>query len=277
LSGILGHLYICDKEGYVPFVDMEKHPGTYSESFPVFGTENMWEYYFLPVSVADKKEVYASENWIDSQGRFPHEVMDSLFGETPWLLATFDKYVSLREESKQFLTLSRENMGIARDVLGVHFRGTDMRTTADHPMPPSEKQVFKRVDNALATSNFDRIHLVTDHENYLNSFSRRYGSRMTSLNVARSGLLDVYKEYPRPNHRYLLGLETLVETHLLAECGGLISGYSGVSEMARVLSRGKHRLSEQIWNGRLRGGRLSQKFLWAYRSKTHRLLGGFSA
>ena len=150
-----------------------------------------------------------------------------------------------------------------------------MRNAPHHPMPPTESQVFRRVDYCLDQLGFDRIFLVSDHEEYVESFSRRYGDRLRYLDVARSGKSDIYHEYPRPMHRYLLGLEVLTETHLLSECGGLISGYSGVSEMADVLSRGKYRHLEKIWNGRVRGGRFGAKYLWSYRSRMPPFVGGF--
>lgn len=277
LSGVLGHLRICDSRGWIPVVDMQRHTGTYSEDFPVLGTSNMWEYYFNPVSEVNLQEVYESENWIDSQGRYPHEVIGSLIYGTPWITEIFDKYISLREESMAALEHSRQEIGISREVLGVHFRGKEMRTAPNHPMPPSEQQIFRRIDEALANEGFERIYLVSEGVDYVQSFIHRYGSRISVLDVSRSGSTNVYLEYPRPMHRYLLGLEVLVETHLLSECGGLISGYSGVSEMAHVLSRGHYRFTDKVWNGRVKGGALGARYLWGFRSRVPRLLGGFKS
>jgi len=277
LSGVLGHLHICDSRGWIPVIDMQSHRGTYSEDFPVLGTSNMWEYYFNPVSQVDLPSVYEKEGWIDSQGRYPHEVLDSLISGTPWILEVFDKYISLRDESLEALERARQEIDVSREVLGVHFRGKEMRTAPNHPMPPTEQQMFRRIDDALENRGFERIYLVSEGVDYVESFMNRYGGRISVLDVSRSGPTNVYLEYPRPMHRYRLGLEVLVETHLLSECGGLISGYSGVSEMAHVLSRGYYRHMDKVWNGRVKGGALGAKYLWDFRSKAPRLLGGFKS
>lgn len=275
MSAVLGHLYICETEGYIPFIDMQTYPGTYSEQFPILGTSNMWEYYYLPVSEISIERAYENNDWIDSKGRFPHEIMNSLFSGTTWILGVIDKYIRMRDETSQFLNSARSTMGISRETLGVHFRGKEMRNAPFHPMPPTESQVFRRIDHALDHLGFEHIYLVSEGEEYVESFSRRYGDRLSYLDVARSGKSNAYHQYPRPMHRYMLGLEILTETHLLSDCGGLISGYSGVSEMADVLSRGKYRYVDKIWNGRVRGGRLGAKYLWSYRSRMPRLGGGF--
>ena len=146
------------------------------------------------------------------------------------------------------LEAARQVSGVSRDILGVHFRGTDMRTAPYHPMPPSTKQIFSSVDSVLEASSFRELFVVSEHEDYVAKFVKRYGSsKVATLDVARSSRKagDMYKTHPRLNHRYILGLEALIETYLLAECGGLVSGFSGVSEMANVLSNGEYVVSKK--------------------------------
>lgn len=277
LAGVLGHLKICNDKGFRPYVDMKRYPGTYSETSPVHGTANMWEYYFEPVSELDENDFNFDQksSFVDSEGRFPSEVINALFEGTPWLMDIYDRYITLKPESLQAISKAREVLNLSRNYLGVHFRGTDMRHEAYHPLPPSEKQMFRRIDNALNNHFFSGIYLVTDHEQYLRAFKKRYGSRIFSLSVQRSNDLDHFKIYPRNNHRYLLGLESQIETNLLAECGGLICGYSGVSEMAIELSRGNFRFLDKVWNGRNGGGLFARRHLWNYRNRAPRALGGF--
>ena len=275
LSGFLGHIHICESKGYVPVIDMRNHPSIYTESQPILGTTNMWEYYFEPLNKVTLEEAYASAHWLDSEGRYPSEVMESLVYGTPWLLDTFDRNIRLRSETEAALNISRARLGVSRKLLGVHFRGTDMRTTAGHPMPPTEEQLFKRVDMALNNNDFEKIFLVSEHQDYVKAFERRYGARLTYMDGPRKGATNSIAITSEAGDRYRLGLEVLLETLLLSECGGLISGYSGLSEMSRVLSRGEYRVSDQVWNGRLRGGRLGSKYLWDYRSSAPRFLGGF--
>jgi hypothetical protein len=278
LAGILGHLHIADKDGMTPVVDMESFPGTYSERDAIFGTKNMWEYYFLPIRQAMEVDIRGKDEVIDSGGGFPTWVMDTLFHGTPWLPSVYKKYVCLRDESVIALEAARQISGVSRDILGVHFRGTDMRTAPYHPMPPSIKQIFSSVDSVLEASSFRELFVVSEHEDYVAKFVKRYGSsKVATLDVARSSRKagDIYKTHPRLNHRYLLGLEALIETYLLAECGGLVSGFSGVSEMANVLSNGAYVVSKKIWNGRVPGSPIKARTAWSIRSKLPRSLGGF--
>lgn len=65
-----------------------------------------------------------------------------------------------------------------------------------------------------------------------------------------SELEEIFSSRPRKKHRYLLELANIVENHLLSRCGGLVSGYSGMSEMAQVLS-GDLEIADEIWDGRV--------------------------
>jgi hypothetical protein len=277
LARVLGHIRIAEKNGYTPFVDMELHGNYYSEFTPVLGTRNVWEYYFEPVSLATRSEAYANGRFVDSEGVFPHSIMGSLFSEEAWLLEVFKKYIRLRPETQAALNLARDSVNIGPRVLGVHFRGTDMRTEPSHPLPPTLKQTFKRIDNLLNSANIDRLFLVSEAESYVKSFVQRYGKRLSFLDVSRQSKVNVFVERPRKNHRYLLGLENLIETQLLAECGGLVCGYSGLSEMAHLLGRENFITVDKIWNGRVpEGPKLATKYTWSYRRAVPRILGGFA-
>lgn len=275
LSSVLGHLHIAEKHGWTPVIDLETHATVYSEDVPVNGSRNVWEYYYAPVSSASVADLQEAYRVLDTGGRYPHEVMNPLFSQTPWLLDVYDRNVHLKPEIVIELERARLEVEISRRALGVHFRGKEMRNALHHPAPPTLGQAFARVDKLLDGDSYDFVYLVTEGWEYLDAFVNRYGSRIRSLNVARSGNTNVYHEYPRDLHRFKLGLEVLIETQLLAECGGLVCGYSGVSEMSIVLSRGHYKDVQKIWNGRIRGGRLGAKYLWPYRNRTPRFLGGF--
>jgi hypothetical protein len=277
LAQVLGHLKIAEDNGYTPFVDMELHRNYYSEERAILGTRNMWEYYFLPVSSVTREEAYQEGLSLDSGGVFPHSVMNSLFSNELWLLEIFNRYVQLRQETQSALNKARSTVNVGPSVLGIHFRGTDMRTTPHHPLPPTEGQMFRRIDERLNTSDVDKLFLVSEAESYVNSFARRYGSRLSFLDFSRQGKVDIFVDRPRKNHRYLLGLENLIETKLLSECGGLVSGYSGLSEMAHVLGRENLQTVEKIWNGRVPGRpKLLTKHIWSYRQAAPKFLGGFA-
>lgn len=275
LSGVLGQLKIAETMGYTPFIDMELNRTYYSEPHPIRGTKNTWEYYFEPVSSISPKQAYASGEWISSEGLFPFQVMTPFFSELRWLREIYSKYIRLNRTSRNEFDRSKKSVEIGPRVLGVHFRGTDMRTLPLHPMPPSEKQIFKRVDFQLDHSNFDRIFLVTEADSYLKKFQQRYGERLSFSDIPRFGQTDIFVDRPRRNHRYLLGLEALTEMLLLSECGGLISGYSGLSEMAHLLGHKNLSTVSKIWNGTVPTRTILAKHLWIYKSVVPRIFGGF--
>lgn len=278
LARVLGHLKIADDNGWTPFVDMESHDNYYTELGAIHGSKNVWEYYFEPVSIVSQEEAYRSGDWIDSGGGFPHGVLNPLFSGEPWLPKMWKKYIRFRPETQAAIQDQKQKRGVflGPEVLGIHFRGTDMRTQAGHPLPPTEKQIFRRIDECLDSNGFDNLFLVTEAEIYVRAFSQRYGKRLSYLDILRQGEVDIFVSRPRTNHRYILGLENIIETSLLSECGGLVSGYSGISEMAQVLNR-DFRVVDKIWNGRVpRYPKLVSKNIWSYRQRAPRILGGFA-
>lgn len=276
VSGVLGHLRIAEELGLEPIVDMESSPGTYTEDQPVFGTQNMWNYYFVPIGPQETQFLHA-ESVVDCGGGFPFGVLTFPFADTPWLLPTWDRYVRLRAEVAEEVDGARKQIEPASDVLAVHYRGKEMRNALHHPMPPTQSQIFRRVEGQLESGYFKRIFLVSEGEEYIRDFEKRYGSLVTTLPVARSGISNVYLEYPRPMHKFRLGLEILTEVLIMSECGGMVCGYTNVSQMAEVLARGRMHSIDRVWNGKLRGGRFAARFLWDYRSKVPPALGGFRA
>ena len=249
LARVIGHLKIAEELSLTPFILMGRENYYYDESI---GISNVWDYYFEPVSNVDVDAVNRSADFVDSQGRFPFELMPPLFGGEEWMTDIWSKYIRLNGASIEFINSLENQVGpVGSNSLGVHFRGSDMRVTPNHPVPPTLNQIFSAIDHFLETGRYSCIFLVTESEDYHQEFSRRYGDLIQSCDVARLGRgSDIYKEFPRPQHRYLLGFEALAETLLLAKCGSLVCGYSGTSEMARVI--GRHSISDvhAIWNGR---------------------------
>lgn len=275
LSGILGHLRIAESLKLQPVIDMQHHPGTYSENVPIFGTRNMWEYYFDPIGNPDIELHSTDINVVDCGGQFPFKVLQFPFSEIPWIHEIFGRYVHPREESRAAFLQARSLIEPNSRTLAVHFRGKEMRRALHHPMPPTEKQIFRRIESIFDNYDFDRIFLVTEGADYVELFKSRYGRLVSYLDVARSGSRNTYSEYPRANHKYLLGLEILTEATLMSECGGLVCGFSNVSQMTEVMANGNFLVLERVWNGKLRGGKILGRYLWDYRRLAPQTLGGF--
>lgn len=236
IAGAVGHCLAAEEANLIPVIHFETRKTVCSEDKAVFGVANVWECYFEPVSDVGVQQTYSTGRWRDSGGQFPHSVLPTLISQSADLFVrAFNRYVSLNERSRAYLNSAAVDAQISESTLSIHFRGDDMRTAKNHPMRPTTKQILRRIDKALGHHGFRDIFLVAEQD-YVRDFSRRCGSSPRFLDVARYGKHDIYSDYVRPMHRYFLGLEVLTETLLLFRGGGLVSGYSGVSEMAHVFS-----------------------------------------
>ncbi len=274
LASVLGHLRLAMALGAVPVVDMQNFPSVYRENEPVHGSMNVWDYYFEPVSTCTLNQVYESANVLVSDGSYPAGTTMSVSSD-PSLLDIFDSRIRINERTQVALTSRRNAVKVGQRTLGIHFRGQEMRTAVSHPFPPTLPQVMTRARRLLASGEFDQIFLVTEGREYAEVFSREFGELVVYADNYRAHRSNAYREYPRPQHKYLLGLEVLTDMLLLSECGGLISGSSNVSEMAILLSRGRYRVNIQIRNGTNSANRILASQLWNAKSRLPPKFGGF--
>ena len=151
-----------------------------------------------------------------------------------------------------------------------------MRTTPNHPIPPTRKQITRNIDLALETNDYSSIFLACDVDDEVDFLKRRYGVLLQHLNANREirngddwHLLDGLQKYQR-------GLEVLADSYLLSRCGGLIAGYSGVSQFAEIMRDSENSFyTNLIWNGRLSSATLLAKYQFKFKSILPNNLGGF--
>ena len=149
----------------------------------------------------------------------------------------------------------------------------------NHPIQPSRSQLKKIIDMELNSGEFTKILFATDVENELSYFKKRYGSLLVSFQSERfkKGQDTTPKVLGNRNHHnYLLGLEVLREAYALSISGGLIAGYSGVSQLAEVmrLPNSKYR-TYLIDNGRLSHYKIIARYQFKAKSLLPRIMGGF--
>ena len=264
ISTVLARLQIADREGLLPIVDLANFASAYQEVQPVKGVTNVWEYYFEPIGEVQAIENYSKQEYFVTDGSHPKLAPMSISASTE-LLSYWNKYVKIRPEINSSILDDCEYLSISLKTLGVHFRGKEMRTAPGHPFPPTFRQICREIDEALAGGNFEQIFLVTEGKRYLRKFQARYGERLKYTYSFRSNLRNMYKIYPRSNHRYLLGLEILKDTMILSRCGGLISGSSNESEAATLLNNGEFSINIQIRNGTNSNNAFLAKFAWYWK------------
>jgi hypothetical protein len=273
VASTLAHCDIATQNGFVPVVDMEKHTSVYNEDQPVHGTKNMWEYYFKQPagrSLAELGPSPARNNGTIPSG-YPRELGDDAYR------ALWQKYAKLQPHIEDGIKDTIKGLGISQTTLGVHFRGQEMRTAIGHKFPPTLGQMNTAIAHVLETSDFEKILLVTEAEQYVSSLRRKWGSRLIVSPTFRLWRRNSYtqKRPPRPEHRFNLGREALQDAHLLAACGGYIRGHSGLSEAALLITEHAFTPHIKFSQGRNSFRPYLAPFLWYSKVLLPGAMGGF--
>lgn len=135
--------------------------------------------------------------------------------------------------------------------------------------------MIRYCDELIKRFKIDRIFMVTEDQGYLDLFKNKYGDRLLHTGSFRTINTNAYKMNPRDNHRYMLGLEVLVDTFLLSKCVGLLCGDSNVSQLARFINNGKYEFVYQIVNGTNSANPVIARFLYGWKKSAPWLFGPF--
>ena len=270
---VLNHLIISEELNMIPVVDMENFTNLYSEKKKIDGTKNSWLYYFEPVSKYKLKEVYKSYFVVFSDEKTFKGQYLSYKENIKDLTYVFKKYIKVK---KKFLIIAnkfaKEN-NIGSNSLGVHWRGTDHKVLPDHPLPPTKKQILNLTKKYLDLFKLKNIFLVTEQKKYLNYMSKEFDN-LFYCNSFRSDVSKDFSNYNRKNHKYNLGLESLIEVLLLSKTKLLICSRSNISEAAVLISNQKLKIVE-INNGFNSSSLFYSLFKWKIKQFIPKFLGGF--
>ncbi len=247
LSAVLCHLKIADSLGMIPVIDFQNFGTLYNEKVPINGTNNAWEYYFEPVTQFSLDEVYNSKNVFFCSGSYPSSMsysittIDGLYDEI------YKKYIFLKSHVED--SLKKYSKLFKQRVLGVHFRGKEQNLSPRHSFAPTEKQMIKCTNEIIGKYDIDKIFLVTEEQKYLDLFVNIYGEKVFYTDSFRCYGFNSYNLKPRKKHRYLLGLEVLIDAQLLSMCSGILCGDSNVSEYARFINNREFEFVYIVRNG----------------------------
>jgi hypothetical protein len=275
VAGVLGKLHLADDLGAVPYIDLETHPTPYQQENPIRGSRNVWDYYFQPVSNISREEAF-SNNVHNPGGEYPPEVPYSMV-KSPIFRLMWDKYVRINTSAAREIKALGTVSSAGPKLLGVHFRGQEMRTAAGHPLPPTIKQMVGASKQILDSEEFDNIFLVTEASQYIAPFRRAFGPRLTVSPTFRMHFRNSYavQKEPRANHRYWLGLETLNDALTLAQCGGVLGSYSNLTDAGEVLGGTHQRFVGRIYNGKNVRPKGFRHLNWYLKAGSPSRLGGF--
>jgi len=232
---ILYSFHKAKRTNKIPFVDLENFHTKYNESSKINNTYNSWEYYFKNLSNYKLKNIYKSKNIF-----FSKKSIDTRQFINFNSIKKIRKFVSKNININKQILNQTENIYkkkfINNKMIGVHFRGSDMKYTPNHPFPPSFNQITKSIDELLLKNKNQKIFLVTEDKNNLDLMKKKYQKKLVYLNSFRTNNNKIFSYNSRTNHRYNLGKEILTEALLLSKCDQIISSRTNVFFAALIFA-----------------------------------------
>ena len=261
ITFVLNHLKICEKYGFIPVIDMQNFLTIYNERKKIKKNLNAWNYYFKNLNNYSLNEVYNSKNVLITNDKFFHFFSYNIEKDLELIKLLNSKIVINKYMKTCFEKLSKKF--INKKILGIHFRGTSYKRSAGHPLPATINQMYKMTEKLLEENDIDNIFLVTEEQNYLNFFKKKYGNKLIYLKSSyRSNKNDAFKIYPRNLHRYKLGREAIIETMLLSSCEYFVYLCSNISSASIAYNIKKNQKRFEIKNGFNSKNIIFSQFKW---------------
>lgn len=255
LFAFLEQIDIVEKNGYIPVVDMKNYKNQYMEKGRL-GLENVWEYYYEPISSYTLEEAYKSKNVI-------------LGYDDNCYKANYDKKYNISRMSELYQRYIRYQPNIIRLVeeefacrinpdkrtLGVLYRGTDMSSLKlrNHPIQPTVEEMIPLIYRYMDKWKCERIFLSTEDACAAEKFKAEFGSVLSCTDQKRFGDTGEkwlsHIEFDRKNDKYLRGLEYLITIELLSRCNSLLAGVCTGSICAQIINNGKYEHIKMVDKG----------------------------
>lgn len=226
ITTVIRHIKKVRDENKLIHIDWNKHNSLYYDSN--YG-ENVWDYYFEKVDGPLNDNIdYILNDYIPIQPINGLNVRE-----------TFNKiYVDNIKLNTQTQNIVNQNLYLVDEkTLGLHIRKTDkfLGASFNEPMaiPIEDDLVFKIIDNKL--NNYDKIFLATDCESTYQNFKSRYGNLIIDLDRIRgNGTRTIHTS--NKDNGYLKGLESLIDSYILGNCGFLVRSTSNLSSFSMFLN-----------------------------------------
>jgi len=274
-AAVVCHAHVAKQAGLQPVVDFANYPTVYNDvNTP---KSNAWEYYFLPLTPVNLDEVYASRPVMLSTSFFPEGYPFSI-SRVPYLRDEAKHTIKVRPEILTEAEELKEQLFSDHKILGVHWRGQEMRTAPGHWFPPTRDQMVEAIRLALDKGDFEKIFVVTEDEDYLESLVDAFGLAVISLpNFRTRNPVNAYRIRPRHSHMRKLGKEVLLDALLLSKASALIACTSNVAEGARLFRNAPYEFELKIDNGPNSSIRMIANYAYAIKDFLPERLGGFSS
>lgn len=221
---------------------------------------NAYEYYFEQPTGLTEKDVMdsymvcraKSAEAVMIEREFKKQDYYGIASEMEIVLADiYKKYIKINTETRSKLEEQIQCLGIGEDVLGIHFRGTDYQVGYNnHPVYVQVEEVIEKAKSILLQEKYKKVFLATDDIEALQIFCDSFGhdkllfyeDTFRTKGYVSTALSKDKRQY----HQYLLGYEVLRDMYTLAQCGGLLSGVSQVTNCARIVNRAEGKVYHSL-------------------------------
>ena len=275
LNYVIHHLSICDELNFIPIIDMKNFTTKYNSKNKFNSSNNAWEYYFSKVSKYKLDDVYKSKKVIISDSKTRKiNYFDSFQSLNYSHLKAFKKYIKINNKilikSKKFKNKYFKNY----KILGVHFRGSDMKYQERHPFPPTVRQIINAIDFYIKKYKYKKIFLVTEEIKYLTILKKKYGNKLIYYNSFRSNKIDIFNN-SRKLHRAKIGEENIIDMLLLKDTDRIICSRSHLPDASLYFNPKLKNKIHIIENGNNSNNIVIAQFLWKLKILLPKEIGGF--
>jgi hypothetical protein len=274
LNFVIHHLNISKKLGCIPIIDMQNFPTKYNEKKTINNQLNAWNYYFEPINKYKLSDIYKSKFVIISDNKTnDQKEFDSFKNLNQQHYKIYKKKIKFKsyiiKKTNFFVNKYFNN----QKVLGVHFRGTDMKTQERHPFPATTNQIINLINYEIRNNNYNKIFLVTEENKYLRILKKIYKNKLCFTNSFRTNKNNIFEQNIRRNHRFKIGQENIIDMLILSKTNKIICTNSHLPDACKFINK-KIKLIE-INNGRNSKNIFIAQFLWYIKKILPKFLGGF--
>lgn len=255
------HIRWIVEKGYIPVVDLHRYPNQYLNS----EKENMWEYFFEPVSEVSVGEAYESQNVISASentillGESKVNPYQEKWGRQSLDSEVFCKLIRINSETRRFIEgkIPKELSG---KVLGVVMRGTDFRKEAAEKINKEWRKDIVDAETFLLACihyknklEYEYVFLATEDAEYFEMFRNTFGEKLLSVDQKRVSYDYKNQEYIQIKDLLAIqdgkavGRNYLAVIHCLSICDSLLFNIEcGAAQLAECWNNNKYRLCKQI-------------------------------
>ena len=247
IRNLLVRFAMCEHYGFTPVVEFRD--SLYSMETPVNGTTNAYEYFFEQPTTVSLSEAWNSQYVYVSRGidalefadlNQNYDISDDQITKMGEL---FRKYIRIKTSVESIIQTQIDQLLLQKKTLGVHIRGGDFNQLYEgHPIPVTPEEYIDPIKKLLVSGEYEQIFLATDDQEAIDILKDAFKEKLLYYdNVSRTddGTGVHTTGFRTGKNGYQMGIEVLTDTYCLANCDGLITGYSGAGLMAQIIKCAK--------------------------------------